>query len=294
MNDANESQLMRAYELIEAGKLDEARAIVSPILAKERSNVDAWWIYAHAVTDPLVAKDALTTVLRLDPEYPGARELNEQLNQQLVSAPEFAPPASSAPQSSDSPDFDELGHADDDKDHDGFNLPRILLIAAVFIIIAVAGLFLASQTGPSSGAATEVASATNTPVTDATSEALAASTEVAGDSVSLLAAALSSFTLRVPDPVTLESTTSGQIAVANVCGAVSAAVLEDTVNAVKLALGQASASLGSDVQALGIRALDCTSNRVILQIGVDMQTATSYASGGLTDLAFSDRWSVIR
>ena len=77
-SDETQSALSRAYDLVEAGKYDEARAILEPILADNRDNADAWWIYAHAVTDPDEGRNALENVLRINPRYPDAAELLAQ------------------------------------------------------------------------------------------------------------------------------------------------------------------------------------------------------------------------
>lgn len=83
MSETRSLALAQAYELIESGKPEEARAILEPMLAQEKNNADAWWIYAHAVDDPVVAREALRNVLRLDPHYPGAAQLEATLNEQF-------------------------------------------------------------------------------------------------------------------------------------------------------------------------------------------------------------------
>ena len=52
MSEANEEALEQAYELIEADKLAEAEALLKPVLERDPDNIDAWWLYAHAVRDP--------------------------------------------------------------------------------------------------------------------------------------------------------------------------------------------------------------------------------------------------
>ena len=68
-SDETQAALSRAHELVESGQLDEARAIVEPILAADQNNADAWWIYAHAVTDSDQGRNALENVLRIDPNF---------------------------------------------------------------------------------------------------------------------------------------------------------------------------------------------------------------------------------
>lgn len=79
MNPNVEIVLRQAYDLIEAGQLDNAKALLKPVLETEKDNPDIWWLYAHSVTDKETARLALNNVLRIDGTYPDARELLEQL-----------------------------------------------------------------------------------------------------------------------------------------------------------------------------------------------------------------------
>jgi hypothetical protein len=90
-SDATQSPLARAYDLVEAGRYDEARALLEPILASDFDNADAWWIYAHAVTDAALGRDALENVLRIDPNYPGATELLQQAETMAAPKPKITP-----------------------------------------------------------------------------------------------------------------------------------------------------------------------------------------------------------
>lgn len=119
MSDASEPTLTRAYELIEEDRLAEAEALLTPIVEREPDNVDAWWLYAHAVSDPETARMALNQVLRLDSSYEGAQELMDQLvtvypatavqdAQPVTSTPMMPPPTlPNLPEDEDmeSPDF---------------------------------------------------------------------------------------------------------------------------------------------------------------------------------------------
>lgn len=71
--------LSKAYRLIEADELGAALAVLEPLVEAEPDNADAWWLYAHAVSDTFAARRALDQVLRIDPNYPGAAELLQQL-----------------------------------------------------------------------------------------------------------------------------------------------------------------------------------------------------------------------
>src|SRR4030095_169815 len=117
--------LDKAFELIETDHLDEARAILKPILDTEKDNPDVWWLYAHAVTDPETARLALNNVQRLDPNYLNTGDLLYALeNRPLGGAssggsvdkePSFLP---SVPPTL--PDLPKAGKKSDD-DEDGWN-----------------------------------------------------------------------------------------------------------------------------------------------------------------------------
>ena len=82
-------ELKRAYNFIKHDQTDEAQAILRPILAQEPENVHAWWLLAHALTDPAEIRNALTKVITLDPNYSNAgkaRRLLAQLDEQYPEA----------------------------------------------------------------------------------------------------------------------------------------------------------------------------------------------------------------
>lgn len=72
--------LHQAYHLIKAGDLDSARALIKPVLASNRNDIDAWWLAAHAAATPQDRRLALAQVLRLQPDHGPARILLDRLN----------------------------------------------------------------------------------------------------------------------------------------------------------------------------------------------------------------------
>lgn len=120
--------LSKAYRLIEADELAAARAVLEPILASEPDNVDAWWMYAHAVADTLTARKALDEVMRLDPDYPGAAELMEQL--EVVTRSEAETEPLPVTDMDFEPVFDE-GQFDDEDEEDELLLDDEPVIAPV-------------------------------------------------------------------------------------------------------------------------------------------------------------------
>src|SRR5690606_11573431 len=95
MTDQTGGSLNAAYEAIKAKDLSRARDLLSTYLVEQPNDVDAWWLYSYAVTDVDQARKALETVLRLDPAYPGARDLLNELEGASPSAPTM--PADAAP-----------------------------------------------------------------------------------------------------------------------------------------------------------------------------------------------------
>ncbi len=89
MNDLNPSSsaLQQAYTRIQNEDLAGARDLLDDYLITHPNDADAWWLYAHAVDDPLEAQNALRTVLRLRPDYPGARDLLGESEQLLTLDP---------------------------------------------------------------------------------------------------------------------------------------------------------------------------------------------------------------
>ncbi len=81
MGDATEGKLQQAYDLIGQDRLDDAAAVLRPLLIDEPSNADVWWLWANAVTEPEDARHALQRVLQLEPEHGSAEQLLERLNE---------------------------------------------------------------------------------------------------------------------------------------------------------------------------------------------------------------------
>lgn len=87
MINSKSTALQNAYELIERGELEAAQEILAPLLESSANDATLWWVYAHAVRDSSIGQAALQRVLEIDPHYPGARELSQDLNQ--IDAPHF-------------------------------------------------------------------------------------------------------------------------------------------------------------------------------------------------------------
>lgn len=79
MSDSTNAILQRAYELIEEEELEQAQELLAPLLETDDKNPSLWWVYSHALRDKSIGQLALDRVLELDPAYPGAKELKEDV-----------------------------------------------------------------------------------------------------------------------------------------------------------------------------------------------------------------------
>ena len=89
MSDSTNAVLQRAYELIEDDELEQAQELLAPLLETEEDNPSLWWVYSHALRDQSIGQLALDRVLELDPSYPGANELKNDVLEIHSSDPEF-------------------------------------------------------------------------------------------------------------------------------------------------------------------------------------------------------------
>lgn len=108
MSDDRSLLLSEAFDLVEAGKPEEARRLLEDALAEGRDaydSPDAWWIYAYTLSEPAAARRALSRVLELDPNYPGAQELLQELNEQYPELNEVSVDIPLPPAGDDEPDF---------------------------------------------------------------------------------------------------------------------------------------------------------------------------------------------
>jgi hypothetical protein len=80
MNPVTRKALHEAYHKIKTGDRGAARALIKPVLAEHKNNVDAWWLAVHAASTPADRRLALVQVLRLNPLHRPARILLDRLN----------------------------------------------------------------------------------------------------------------------------------------------------------------------------------------------------------------------
>ena len=79
MQDEVRTRLEQAYRLIKRDQTGEAQELLRTVLDSDAGNVHAWWLLAHAASDPDEIRYALNQVLTLQPDYPHAAKVRELL-----------------------------------------------------------------------------------------------------------------------------------------------------------------------------------------------------------------------
>lgn len=256
MTDQTGGSLNAAYEAIKAKDLSKARDVLSAYLVDQPNDVDAWWLYSYAVTDVSQARKALETVLRLDPSYPGARELLNELEgaspaapvMPVDSAPLRAPevtalrplsdrPSGAAPLTTTiTPDDDEIsdfGIRASAAEPASSNRTILAIVAAIVLLLILAAVFILPNLNPSGPAvadATNTAAATDTSLGfGLTEEATPATADAATDAVEATDEATEETPAATEEP-TLEATAEANVEP-------TAAVSDDPLQSVYDALG---------------------------------------------------------
>ena len=74
-------ELQRAYDLIKSGEGRQAETLLEPIVAADPDNMQAWWLLANAVDNPIRKRSALRQVLRLQPDHAKAQAMMAKLEE---------------------------------------------------------------------------------------------------------------------------------------------------------------------------------------------------------------------
>lgn len=320
MSDVTEQTLVRAYELIEEDRLDEAEALLKPILDQEPANVDAWWLYAHAVSDPETARTALNRVLELDGSYEGAQELLVQLDDNYAGIPaaETRRTAIATPSTLpnlpddddvDSPDFladldeareavarfdddfslDDIEEAGPDTPPPGRRFPVIPLVAGLLVIVLIVIVLLMNPFGDGSPAApTEQAAVpTETIVVTSPTPETEIQTAITGDTEAIVQA-LSAFEV-VEGTVVTVVTSLGSTQLAGIC--TSSETMRETLDSAMISISQVSDVVGTGIDAIGVTLVDCNNgNSTLRVIAVPVADAVAFSAGDLSEDNFRARW----
>ena len=301
-DDINQDQLTQAYELIEADKLDEALTILEPIVTQGEENADAWWLYAHAVTDVGEAHRALSRVLTLEPDYDEATEL---LNTLEDTYPDFASGIRPAAPTTlpGIPDDDDLvdlfDQAEQPWQRPAGQRPRsrrllfgVLIILALVAVVSI-GLILTSGTTPSpTQAPTEIAQVAPTSSVVAptpTAEDFFATDIV--DPLNALYPLLQAFAI-ADGGIVVTQTAMGKTLLVTTC-ATTGLGLGDLVAGILNTLSGQSGLIPEDVNAIGVQVVDCEQDNTLRIIGVGLEDALEFSNGNLDEKEFQRRWQPI-
>lgn len=334
MNQNIEVALKQAFSLIEAGNPEDAKALLRPILETEKDNADVWWLYSHAVTDAETARLALNNVLRIEPDYPDARDLLNQLETQqnteqddgildIDKDPVFIPAMPSS-----IPGINPLPPRTDVTTNKGFDssddLPEelfgeeepeafyrrplfyipilgLLLIAALAIVILkpFAVNSPAPQVTPQDAQSNSVSTATSEILSEPTLTPVSVvSTDInaTSEAVGNLSDVSSAFVeFTLPSDGGVSITDTSLGKTLVVSVCTSAGkAMRELLPKAMQTLAKASISYTSQAQIVAVKMLDCATNSTLLWIGTKIEDATAFANQTLSDKDFQAKWQPIK
>jgi hypothetical protein len=168
-------------------------------------------------------------------------------------------------------------------------LPVVELTPTLLETAVVGGTVTEEGTARSTQAvATTSPPDTDTPIRTAEPQLSTSTPGTTAESYEAIFDALSDFTLP-REAIEVTDTSLGETLLVSVCtiaGPELRAALPQAMNAI----ARASASLMPDVDAVGVRMLNCGNNTTLLVIGAPLEAALSYAGGELNDEAFQAQW----
>jgi len=299
MSDAAQI-LNEAYDLIEQGKLAEARQLLDPIRADNEDNPDFWWVYAHAVESEDEGRQALSRVATLKPDYPGVETLSQEAG--LRPPPPIQALRTPPPLPEISPDdFDDDFGAMDERDFEaekpaGSSLNRLMLLGLVIVVVlvivallVVPGLLGGNRPTPTA----TIAVIGSTPIVptigataaavDKTQEVAVATAEIEGaDTLAALAEQLSAFDVPV-DGVQVDTTALGNTLLIATCAPRGPASTQAIINIAEVLKAE---TLADDVEGIGFQLMNCDSGSVSRVIGLSRSQFDDFAAGNITQQEF--------
>ena len=267
MSEATSQILLRAYELIEADKQDEARNLLEPVIESEKDNADAWWLYIHAVDSPEEAQDAIDKLVAVNPNYPGLQELRQKI--------------------SDTGDLTAMRMSDEGSW--SWNIIRVVGVAAVFIIV-ILGLLLLTQNGEDNF------DPTLSPTTDVQSQVVIptdveATLEDKGGSQSSVTVEEQFADFVLANPVLLNVDSSqGSAQLINICVVDSP---REVLDSAMIKVAELSGEL-TDVDYIGVRIRDCESDSVLNSIIVERSAASQFMLGEIDQVSYQTLWRTVK
>ncbi len=150
MIDSTNAILQRAYEHIEKDELEQAQAILAPLLETDDKNPSLWWVYSHALRDRSIGQLALDRVLELDPSYPGAEELKsdvielQEQDEDLVGLEMAADGSAQSASELSIDDWEDLQPVLDTDDESSGMRPGFIVLVVILLIISGGAALVAS------------------------------------------------------------------------------------------------------------------------------------------------------
>jgi hypothetical protein len=301
MSDAMQQSLSRAYDLIESNQHTQAQSLLEPLLDEYVDDADLWWLYAHSVKDTSTAQDALQNVLRIDPQYPGATQLDQQLKRSLG--------VTKSSESDDMINFeDDFGDDEEDDSSRRKLIGRLALVAIAIILIVIAVAILTSSGGDDKPESTPTESVqvaidpttipTSADMPTATVEidptvttAVASSAGLSQNELDTLNAALAQFELADAGGE-IVNTDLGSTVLFSIC-TLSGDELRATLDEAMIALASESSVILSEVDSLGVELVDCTQDATLNFVAVDLDDAKAFANATITDQEFRSKWRAV-
>ncbi|MBC8100479.1 MAG: hypothetical protein H7Y11_13635 [Armatimonadetes bacterium] len=300
MSEVKNADLTRAFALIEADRLDEARTLLELHLKPEAAHADAWWLYAHAVTEPSEAQAALRTLVKLDSSYPGAAALLRETEQVATpkatggitalgvrSATEPTTTTGDFLEPFDDDDLldDDFDDNDDETETDIEPAPSRLrqigfLAAAVIITLLLIGAaVLVTNQSRQRDSVPTAAITQSAAVTSAVTSSV--TPNPASSDFSLIYDALAGFTV-IENSAVVEPSTLGETFTVAVCNDPELGLPKTTLDAINIVAQQAELFVGQ-AEFVGAKIVDCAqNNRVLRAFAISIEDAQAFASGDLT------------
>lgn len=296
MSDST-STLQEAYELIELGKLAEAREILKPYVENHPSP-DVLWVYMHAVEDPNEGKRILSHLNAIAPDYPGVRQFNSELDFEVPQKQATLDQQLSedSPTSADHELEDFADNAGNDR-----RVPMLAILLSVFIVLAVILVLVnpfdnGSGEQPSSTQVAENITDDESITPDATTETLALPTTEAPTDVSQqqqdvqdnansssIEAMFADFDLSPTQAFFEEDTELGNTRFVRLCsvpGPVAAAHIANAMNVF-------AAMQDINTDAVGVVIQNCDTETDLRYVAVSVSDLTEYATGEITESEFN-------
>jgi hypothetical protein len=293
MAGSNDARLEKAYRAILDDHLLSAREILRPLTISDADNPHVWWLYAHAVEDPDLGREAISKVMDLDPDYPGITKFTD-----LVGAPAGARQAKGDPG-----DLPLEAGADRMSETAQAHRQRwmrllFLVLALLGILLVLALLFFSTRGEPTVSENPPTLPAT---VADSVDDMTPGADETGniGDGDALAVEPYAIITIALVDEGVRETTLvvretgMGSTVLVKACG-VPGPDSTSTILQIFDVIAGIRDQIALAPDALGVAIENCSDDfRRIRQIAVSYDQFEAYAQGELTASGFQGAWTAL-